>query len=118
MPRTEHVYIVAPDGIRLAASLSFPDGEGPWPAIMEALPYRKDDLSSYGTWYEELASHGYVACRLDVRGTGSSEGIATDEYPAEERTDLAAVIAWLASQDWSAGSVGLFGTSYSGFDPL
>jgi putative CocE/NonD family hydrolase len=118
MPRTELAYILAPDGIRLAASLSFPDGRGPWPAIMEALPYRKDDLTDYRSWYEELASTGYVVCRLDVRGTGSSEGIATDEYPAAERTDLAAVIAWLAEQEWSNGSVGMFGTSYSGFDSL
>jgi uncharacterized protein len=118
MPRTEHAYILAPDGIRLAAALSFPDGQGPWPAIMEALPYRKDDLTYYRPWYEELASGGYVVCRLDVRGTGSSEGIATDEYPATERTDLAAVIAWLAGQEWSNGAVGMFGTSYSGFDSL
>jgi predicted acyl esterase len=118
MPRTEHAYILAPDGIRLSAALSFPDAEGPWPAIMEALPYRKDDLTSYRSWYEELAGRGYVVCRLDVRGTGSSEGIATDEYPAEERTDLAAVIAWLGEQAWSNGSVGMFGTSYSGFDSL
>ena len=26
-----------------------------------------------------LAEAGYVVCRVDVRGTGSSEGIATDE---------------------------------------
>ena len=57
-------------------------------------------------------------CRVDLRGTGSSAGDATDEYPLVERTDLCAVIAWLAEQDWCDGNVGMFGTSYSGFNAL
>ena len=51
-------------------------------------------------------------------GTGSSAGDATDEYPLVERTDLCTVIAWLAEQDWCDGNVGMFGTSYSGFNSL
>jgi predicted acyl esterase len=31
----------------------------------------------------------------------SSEGVATDEYPASEQADLCRVIGWLASQPWS-----------------
>lgn len=123
MPETRHVRIEAPDGIGLAASLYLPDREGsddgPWPALLEALPYRKDDITaSYRPEYLRLADAGYVVCRVDVRGTGSSEGIATDEYPATERTDLLAVIDWLATQPWSTGAVGMFGTSYSGFNSL
>ena len=57
-------------------------------------------------------------CRLDLRGTGSSAGDATDEYPLVERTDLGTVIAWLAEQEWCNGNVGMFGTSYSGFNSL
>jgi predicted acyl esterase len=57
-------------------------------------------------------------CRLDLRGTGSSSGDATDEYPDVERSDLRAVIEWLAKQTWSSGRVGMFGTSYSGFNSL
>ncbi|MGZ4131421.1 MAG: CocE/NonD family hydrolase [Actinomycetota bacterium] len=121
MARTEHASIPAPDGIPLAATLFLPDDDttAPWPAILEALPYRKDDITAhYRPEYARLADAGYVVCRLDVRGTGSSGGIATDEYPAVERTDLAAVIGWLASQAWSSGAVGMYGTSYSGFDSL
>jgi predicted acyl esterase len=107
------------DGIRLNATLYRPDGEGPWPAILEALPYRKDDITaSYRPEYVRLAEAGYVVCRVDVRGTGTSEGLPTDEYPAEERTDLVAVIDWLATQDWSTGTVGMYGTSYSGFNSI
>ncbi len=121
MARARHTSIVAPDGVRLAATLFLPgdDATAPWPVILEALPYRKDDITAPSRpEYGRLADAGYVVCRLDVRGTGSSGGIATDEYPAVERTDLAAVIAWLASQDWSSGAVGMYGTSYSGFNSL
>jgi putative CocE/NonD family hydrolase len=120
MPETRHVRIEAPDGIGLAATLYLPSSDdGPWPALLEALPYRKDDLTaSYRPEYARLAEAGYVVCRVDVRGTGSSEGTATDEYPASERTDLLAVIDWLATQPWSSGAVGMFGTSYSGFNSL
>jgi uncharacterized protein len=119
MGRQEHRFITMADGARLASTLYLPDGGGPWPALLEALPYRKDDVTaSYRPEYVRLAEAGYVVCRVDVRGTGSSEGIATDEYPAVERTDLVAVIDWLATQDWSTGNVGMYGTSYSGFNAI
>jgi putative CocE/NonD family hydrolase len=107
------------DGARLAASLYVPDGDGPWPAVLEALPYRKDDdTAGYQVEYERLAAAGYVVCRVDLRGTGSSEGIAEDEYPAVERSDMLTVIDWLATQSWSTGAVGMYGTSYSGFNSI
>lgn len=107
------------DGVRLSATLYLPDGDGPWPALLEALPYRKDDVTaSYRPEYVRLAEAGYAMCRVDVRGTGSSEGVAEDEYPAVERTDLATVIDWLATQGWSTGAVGMYGTSYSGFNAI
>jgi uncharacterized protein len=120
MPATStHTFITMADGVRLAATLYLPDGEGPWPAILEALPYRKDDLTaSYRTEYVRLSEAGYVVCRADVRGTGTSEGVAEDEYPQIEQRDMNEVIAWLASQDWSTGNVGMYGTSYSGFNSI
>ncbi len=119
MPTREHVWIPAADGVRLAGTLFVPDGDAPWPALLEALPYRKDDVTaSYASEYERLAEAGYAVCRLDVRGTGSSEGIAEDEYTAAERADLVAAIDWLATREWSTGAVGMYGTSYSGFNSL
>jgi uncharacterized protein len=107
------------DGARLCATLYRPDGPEPWPAILEALPYRKDDITaSYRLEYERLAKAGYVVCRVDVRGTGTSEGVAEDEYPEVEQRDMNEVIAWLASQDWCTGNVGMYGTSYSGFNSI
>ena len=113
------MFITADDGVRLAATLYRPDGEGPFAALLEALPYRKDDVTaSYAVTYRRLVHAGFAVLRLDLRGTGSSEGIATDEYPDVERTDLRAAIGWLAAAPWSTGRVGMFGTSYSGFNSL
>src|SRR3954447_26163079 len=112
------------DGVRLAISRFEPTSSatdpGPWPVIIEALPYRKDDLTaSYRSEYRRFADEGrYVVVRADVRGTGSSEGIATDEYPEQEQRDLVELIAWCAAQPWSTGRVGMYGTSYSGFNSL
>ena len=109
MSCNEHeVRIPMVDGVQLAASLYLPDDvNGPQPCLMEALPYRKDDLtSSYAESYRGLCDeHGYAVCRLDLRGTGSSAGDATDEYPEIEQTDLVAVVAWLADQQ-AMGHVG------------
>jgi putative CocE/NonD family hydrolase len=119
MPGREHLFLSMRDGVRLHATLYLPDGVGPWPALLEALPYRKDDLTArYRPEYERFAGHGYAVLRVDVRGTGTSEGPALDEYPPVEQDDLNEVIAWLASRPWSNGNVGMFGTSYSGFNSV
>lgn len=119
--REREVGIEMADGVRLAATLYLPEmADGPQPCLLEALPYRKDDLtSSYAESYTELRDdHHYAVCRLDLRGTGSSAGDATDEYPEAEQSDLVEVIAWLADQPWCDGNVGMWGTSYSGFNSL
>jgi len=111
--RTEHVRITMDDGARLAATLYVPDGPGPFPAVLESIPYRKDDWTLSRDWplHGAFAAAGYVSCRLDVRGTGSSEGIAEGEYTERETLDNLAVIDWLATRDWSTGGAGMFGIS-------
>src|SRR5262245_66075987 len=117
MAATEDVFIAMRDGVRLAATLYLPSEPEPWPALIEALPYRKDDLTAhYRPEYHRFADEfGYVVCRLDVRGTGSSDGISTGEYTQEELEDEAEVIGWLSEQPWSNGNVGMYGTSWPGF---
>ena len=108
------------DGIRLAATLYMPEAPGPFPALLESLPYRKDDLywpdSAPPHYY--FAARGYVGVRLDLRGTGSSEGVSVDEYSEVEQDDTVEAIAWLAAQPWCTGAVGMFGISYGGFTSL
>ena len=96
--RVEKVFVPVRDGARLATTLYLPAGDEPAPCVLEALPYRKDDLTAtYRPEYRRLRDeHALAVARVDVRGTGSSDGLATDEYPAQEQQDLCDVIAWLA----------------------
>ena len=121
---TEQTQIPMPDGVRLAATLYRPDSAAlgqRFPALLEYLPYRKDD----GTLPDDLAkypyvvSRGYVGVRVDIRGTGRSEGRPPDrEYSEQEQRDALEVIAWLARQPWCNGSVGMWGISWGGFNSL
>jgi putative CocE/NonD family hydrolase len=111
-----HVQIPTRDGTKLSADLIRPDADGRFPAIIEYIPYRKDDLTQGG--YDNhyyFAERGFVGVRLDVRGTGSSEGVNTDEYMPIEQQDGVDAVEWCARQPWSNGRVGMFGTSYGGF---
>jgi hypothetical protein len=112
-------WITVSDGTRLAARLFLPD-RLPAAVVLEALPYRMDDLTaSYASEYERLCEEGgFAVCRLDLRGTGSSEAIALDEYHPQEQSDVCEAIAWLAEQEWSTGRVGMYGTSWGGFNSL
>ena len=108
------------DGTQLAATLYLPDVDSPQPCLLEALPYRKDDITcGSADSYRRLRDlHRYAVCRVDLRGTGSSAGTATDEYTEQEQADLCEVIDWLARQTWCDGNVGMWGMSYSGFNSL
>ncbi len=112
-------WIPMSDGARLAARLFLPD-ELPAAVLLEALPYRMDDLTaSYDSECRRLCEEGgFAVCRLDLRGTGSSTGIALDEYHPQEQADVCEAIAWLAAQEWSTGRVGMYGTSWGGFNSI
>ncbi len=118
MAEVREIRVRVSDGVDLAATLYLP-AEGPQPCLLEALPYRKDDVTGDRAEYLTFCdSYRYAVCRLDLRGTGSSTGRAVDEYPPREQDDLVEVIAWLAAQPWCDGGVGMYGTSYSGFNSL
>jgi uncharacterized protein len=119
----EEVWITMPDGVRLAADLHRPHGapaDLKFPVLLEYLPYRKTEAraSSY-SMYSYFVQRGYVVARVDIRGTGNSEGkLIPYEYSDQEHEDGEAVIAWLADQDWSNGNVGMFGISWGGFNAI
>ena len=118
----EHLWIPMPDGVRLAARLWLPrDAESdPVPALLEYLPYRKRDgtVTRDQLTHPYFAGHGYAGVRVDLRGTGDSEGVCRGEYLQQELDDGVAVIAWLAAQPWCTGRVGMFGISWGGFNAL
>ncbi|MDP9185101.1 MAG: CocE/NonD family hydrolase [Actinomycetota bacterium] len=105
------------DGLRLSCDVYRPAREGRYPALLEHIPYRKDDLDAGSDRATAIhfARQGFATVRLDVRGTGNSEGIAIDEYTAEEQRDGAETVAWIADQPWCTGNVGSWGVSYGGF---
>lgn len=117
----EHCWVSMPDGARLAARLWLPaDVDGPVPAVLEYIPYRKRDLmrARDETIHGWFAGHGYAAVRVDVRGTGDSDGLLTDEYTEQEQDDALAVIEWIAAQPWCSGAVGMLGKSWGGISAL
>ncbi|MGD9387881.1 MAG: CocE/NonD family hydrolase [Gammaproteobacteria bacterium] len=110
------------DGTRLAARIWLPEDatHHPVPAIFEYIPYRKRDSIRLRdeTMHPYFAGHGYAAVRVDLRGSGDSEGVLQDEYLEQELDDGVEVIRWLAAQDWCDGSVGMIGISWGGFNGL
>ncbi|MBI3923641.1 MAG: CocE/NonD family hydrolase [Armatimonadetes bacterium] len=102
------------DGVELAASITRPDAEGKFPAIMEYTPYHAQGASGPGGRYRHFAERGYVCLNYDVRGTGNSRGITTDMYSAEEIQDGCDMVEWIAAQPWCNGKVGMWGISYGG----
>lgn len=124
-PRTvrtiDHTWIPLADGTRLNARIWLPDDADtdPVPAILEASPYRVTD-GGLRDWdiYPYWAGFGYACVRVDLRGTGDSDGLIDDEYTPQEQLDICEVVAWLAAQPWSTGRVGMTGISWTGFNSL
>jgi putative CocE/NonD family hydrolase len=116
------VWIPLPDGTQLAARLFMPKGaqSTPVPAVIEYLPYRRRDATALrdDAVYPAFADMGLAGVRVDLRGTGDSEGLFDDEYSETELSDAEAVIAWIAAQPWCNGNVGMMGISWGGFNAL
>jgi putative CocE/NonD family hydrolase len=115
-------WIPMADGRRLAARLWLPNDaeKKPVPAVLEYIPYRRRD----GTRLRDderhawMAAQGYVCARVDITGSGDSDGLLRDEYLKQEQDDACEIIAWLAKQPWCSGAVGMIGISWGGFNGL
>jgi uncharacterized protein len=118
----ENVFIPTSSGGRLAARIWLPDDAeaSPVPAILELIPYRKRDRmrDRDEAMHRYFAGHGYAAVRVDVGGTGDSDGVLHDEYLPREIDDARDVIRWLAAQSWCTGAIGMMGKSWGGFNSL
>ncbi len=119
----QEASIPMPDGVRLAADLYLPRGGARgerFPVLLEYLPYRKTEARARDySLYSYFVKRGYVVARVDIRGTGNSEGrLIAYEYTDQEQTDGEAVIEWLSKQTFSSGKVGMFGISWGGFNSI
>ncbi|MCB1088482.1 MAG: CocE/NonD family hydrolase, partial [Verrucomicrobiae bacterium] len=112
----QSVMIPMRDGVRLSAFLYVPKGDGPWPAIFEQ---RYASLRSRGTRESAagLARGGYVVALVNYRGTHLSEGkwVGYRAMQFGELQDGYDVCEWLATQPWSTGKIGTFGSSQGGY---
>jgi len=118
----ENQWITMRDGVRLAARIWKPANSktNPVPAILEYIPYRKRDRTRLRDDMNQtyFAGHGYAVIRADMRGSGDSEGVLTDEYIKQEQDDGLDILSWIAGQDWCDGNIGMIGISWGGFNGL
>ncbi|CAM4797759.1 unnamed protein product [Rotaria magnacalcarata] len=122
---SENTWLTMPDGVRLSATLVIPisqrDTNENFPVLLEYKPYRKDD--SFFNFNQPkihyLAQRGFIVALVDIRGTGSSEGVLIEyEYTSQELNDCEHVIELLAGHARSNGRVGMYGLSWSAFNSL
>jgi putative CocE/NonD family hydrolase len=118
----ETAWIPTSDGARLAARIWLPEDaeDQPVPGILEYIPYRRRDFTRLrdSMMHPYFAGHGYACVRVDLRGSGDSDGVLEDEYLAQELADGAEVLRWIAAQPWCSGKVGMLGISWGGFNGL
>ncbi|HET6860017.1 MAG TPA: CocE/NonD family hydrolase [Streptomyces sp.] len=118
----DHVTVPMSDGVLLSARIWRPTSSDtePVPAVLEYIPYRKRDLTSVrdSIHHPYIAGHGYACVRVDLRGTGDSQGVLRDEYLEQEQRDAEDILAWLAGQPWCDGNTGMMGISWGAFAAL
>jgi len=105
------------DGLRIKGYLGIPDGQGPYPAVIE----NRGGNPLLGVWTEQLAwrvlgkmaSWGYVAIASQYRGAGGSEG--HDEYGGADVDDVLNLIQVLkAVPSADTTRIGMSGLSRGG----
>lgn len=125
--RRRSQYVEVRDGTRLAVDIYVPTRWGfvasePLPVLWTHARYHRariengqlQDPVQHMARYQKFLKHGYVLVFVDARGSGSSFGRSAGPFSEPERNDTYDVTEWLASQPWSNGRVGMFGTSYMG----
>ena len=90
--------------------LFVPDGDGPFPTILDYTPYyalggaagpfmsEHPEVFGAGT-ADFYNARGYATATAHVRGTGESGGCLTIGHPVEGQ-DGYALVEWIAAQPW------------------
>ncbi len=117
-------YVPVTDGTKLAVDVYFPHhySDQKLPALFEFTRYWRssedpktgEPIPSLRERDQYFLENGYILIKVDVRGTGASYGKRPGEYTPVEVMDAKSIIEWVIDQPWSDGSVGAYGTSYSG----
>jgi len=121
------VHVPMEDGTRIAVDVYLPEAvalesdDVRVPTLLELTRYWRSSEDTRGAPRNALQpldhfflENGYALLKVDVRGTGASFGSRDMEYGRQEVRDGYDVVQWVVEQPWSDGTVGAFGTSYSG----
>lgn len=114
--RIEQCWIPLRTGERLSTRIWLPEGaeQAPVAAILEYIPYRLRDYAAARdqTNHGYLAGHGFACVRVDVRGTGDSDGLHGEQWSPDYDRDARDVLQWIAAQPWCSGRIGMIGLSW------
>ncbi len=111
------------DGLRIDGLLTIPQGERPsqgWPAIVFVHGYippeQYQTTQRYDAYVDYLAQNGFVVFKIDLRGHGNSEGVASGTYYSGDYIidTLNARAALAASDLTTEDRIGLWGHSMAG----
>lgn len=104
-----HIPVPMRDGTCLATDLYLPEEGGPFPTLVNRVPYGRNS-EPYVKDAIYFAQHGYAVVVQDVRGRWESPG---SWYPfRHEPADGLATHNWVGRQPWSNGRIGTTGYSY------
>lgn len=141
LPRNQSQYLTMRDGVKIAVEVWLPadmPADEQVPTLIQATRYSRASLAYDLTLIDKLQIRlglvdrrqadlvqlepeaawaneaGYAVVLVDARGSASSFGSRPIEWSPDEVADYGEVIEWIASQPWSNGRVGAWGTSYPG----
>jgi len=110
---TRDERVMMRDGIRLMTHVWLPQGEGPWPVILQRNPYvNADNVCDPGLMI--FVRYGFAVVHQECRGRHESGG--EWEPFVHEREDGLDTISWITGQEWHNGNIGLYGPSYMSFN--
>jgi pimeloyl-ACP methyl ester carboxylesterase len=126
-PQPPHPYesedVTYQGGVTVAGTLTRPDGEGPFPAVLlitgSGAQDRDETIAGHKPFLliaDTLTRAGCAVLRVDDRGVGGTGGVLADSTYDDLAADVTAGLQYLRSRpDIRAGSVGLLGHSEGGY---
>jgi hypothetical protein len=110
-------------GIKLAGTLTIPEGEGPFPAVIlitgSGSQNRNEELMGHKPFWviaDNLSRNGVAVLRYDDRGVGQSQGTPLNATSADFADDVEGAFSFLRTKnDIDPQRIGLAGHSEGGF---
>jgi pimeloyl-ACP methyl ester carboxylesterase len=114
---------IASGAIRLAYSIDFPSGTGPFPAVVFGHGSGRMTRQQLQPMAQQFTARGFAVLRFDKRGVGESTGVYSGVGVANSfqmfddlSSDVVAAVRFLRTQPRIDGRrVGLFGVSQAGW---